>query len=199
MRGNSFLNICLGAVVAGLGMPGTAGGQVTQVEGAEVVHSARRYVGVPYRMGGVTPRAFDCSGFIRYVFAENGIALPRTAHEQAALGEAPAVGDSLHPGDLLFFYGGRGAQHVAMYVGGDTIIHASSVAHRIRYDRFAGSGSRRTWFHQRLIAVRRILPVETRQYASVRYVPGPYVAERYVSNAPSSSLSVRADEAYPAW
>jgi cell wall-associated NlpC family hydrolase len=130
------------------------------VDGRTIVATARRYLGVRYQMGGTTPRAFDCSGFVRYVFARHGIALPRTAHEQAALGEAPAVGDSLLPGDLLFFYGGEGAQHIAMYVGGDTIIHASSTGHHVKLDVLTTAGARRSWFHQRLIAVRRILPLD---------------------------------------
>jgi cell wall-associated NlpC family hydrolase len=130
------------------------------VDGATIVATARRYLGVRYQMGGTTPKAFDCSGFVRYVFARHGIALPRTAHEQAALGEAPAVGDTLVPGDLLFFYGGEGAQHIAMYVGGDTIIHASSAGHQVKLDLLTKAGVRRTWFHQRLIAVRRILPLD---------------------------------------
>src|SRR5271156_1241300 len=85
------------------------------VDGPAIVATARHYLGVRYVLGGTTPKAFDCSGFVRYVFASHGIALPRTAHEQAAIGEPPAVGDSLLPGDLLFFYGGQGAQHIAMY------------------------------------------------------------------------------------
>jgi cell wall-associated NlpC family hydrolase len=136
------------------------------VGGDEVVRTARRFIGVPYRLGGTTPRAFDCSGFVRYVFALHGIAMPRTAHEQAALGEAPAPGDSLAPGDLLFFWGGHGVQHIAIYIGGDSIIHASSSAHVVRLDRLTGARVRRTWFNQRLIAVRRMLPQE-----GVWYVP----------------------------
>ena len=99
------------------------------VTGADIVRAARDYLGVRYVWGGDTPRAFDCSGFTRYVFARYGIALPRTAHEQAAFGDAPFPGD-LRAGDLLFFSGGQGAQHIAIYVGGDTIIHASSSAKR---------------------------------------------------------------------
>jgi len=108
---------------------------------------------------------------VRYVFAQHGILLPRTAHEQAALGEAPAVGDTLQAGDLLFFYGGEGAQHIAMYVGGDTIIHASSVHHHVRLDMLTRSGSRRTWFNQRLIAVRRLLPLEGLTYVRTTAPP----------------------------
>jgi len=137
------------------------------VRGADVVRSARRFLGAPYRLGGTTPRAFDCSGFVRYVFALHGLPLPRTAHEQAAVGEAPAPGDSLEQGDLLFFWGGHGAQHIAIYVGGDSIIHASSTGHTVRIDRLtSGARMHRTWFNQRLIAVRRVLPAQ-----GVAYVP----------------------------
>src|SRR5665213_647522 len=136
------------------------------VDGSTVVETARRYLGVRYLLGGTTPRAFDCSGFVRYVFAQHGITMPRTAHEQAALGQAPVAGDPLEPGDLLFFWGGHGAQHIAIYIGGDSIIHASSSAHAVRLDRLSGERMRRTWFDQRLIAVRRVLPQE-----GVWYVP----------------------------
>ena len=129
------------------------------VTGHDILRSARRHMGTPYVWGGATPRAFDCSGFVQYVFGEYGIPLPRTAKEQAAFGEAPRAGD-LRPGDLLFFYGGQGAQHIAIYVGGDTIIHASSAARRVRLDVLSGPRTRETWFRKRLIAVRRILPAE---------------------------------------
>jgi cell wall-associated NlpC family hydrolase len=129
------------------------------VRGKDVVRTAKRYLGVRYALGGSTPRAFDCSGFVRWIFAQHGVRMPRTAKEQAAVGDAPVIGD-LQPGDLLFFFGGRGAQHIAVYVGGDTIIHASSSGKRVRLDRFGGTRARPTWFGRRLIAVRRVLPAE---------------------------------------
>ena len=129
------------------------------VDGDALVTTARRYLGVRYELGGTSPKAFDCSGFVRYVFARHGLTLPRTAHEQALLGRAPAARE-LAPGDLLFFYGGRGAQHIAVYVGGDTIIHASSTGRRVKLDRLSGRGAHRSWFGQRLIAVRRVLPAD---------------------------------------
>ena len=136
------------------------------VQGVDIVRSARRFLGAPYRLGGTTPRAFDCSGFVRYVFALHGVLLPRTAHEQAAVGAAPLPGDSLEQGDLLFFWGGHGAQHIAIYMGGDSIIHASSTNHHVRIDRLTGGPrGHRTWFNQRLIAVRRVLPAQGVAYA----------------------------------
>ena len=145
------------------------------VNGSDVVRTARDYLGVRYVLGGTTPRAFDCSGFVRYVFDRYGIALPRTAHEQAAVGIAPFPGD-LRPGDLLFFYGGQGAQHIALYVGGDTIIHASSSAKRVKLDLITTRGRRRSWFRNRLIAVRRVLPMEGTFYLPASSPPMPAVA-----------------------
>lgn len=127
------------------------------VTGQLVVSSARRQLGVRYMLGGTTPRAFDCSGLVQFVYAQHGIQLPRTAAQQAGVGIAPYPGD-LAPGDLLFFYGGKGAQHIAIYAGNDTLIHASSGARRVKLDRF--TPTQRTWFGRRLIAVRRILPAE---------------------------------------
>ncbi|MFN2398577.1 MAG: C40 family peptidase [Gemmatimonadaceae bacterium] len=127
------------------------------VTGQHVVATARQHLGVRYSLGGTTPKAFDCSGLVQFVYAQHGIQLPRTAAQQAGVGVAPYPGD-LAPGDLLFFYGGKGAQHIAIYAGNDTLIHASSGARRVKLDRF--TSTQRTWFGRRLIAVRRILPAE---------------------------------------
>jgi cell wall-associated NlpC family hydrolase len=160
------------------------------VDGSTVVETARRYLGVRYVLGGTTPRAFDCSGFIRYVFALHGLPMPRTAHEQAAYGKAPDE-KNLEPGDLLFFYGGRGAQHIAMYIGGDSIIHASSSGHRVMLARLSGTGTHRTWFGQRLIAVRRVLPAAgTFDLPASLAIPDPFgsSSSEDMAFAPSAPL-----------
>ncbi len=124
---------------------------------AGIAATAARYLGTRYRLGGVKPGAFDCSGFVRYVFARHGIALPRTAREQATVGHPVVVGpDSLRVGDLLFFRTPRGrASHVAMYAGNGRIIHASSGSRRIRYDDLGSPRGR--WFVEHLSSVRRVL------------------------------------------
>ena len=124
---------------------------------SQVLKTAKRYLGVRYRLGGTKPSAFDCSGFVRYVFARHGVELPRTAREQSGVGHSIVVGvDSLRVGDLLFFRTKRGrASHVAMYVGEGRIIHASSGSRRVRYDDLGSPRGR--WFIEHLTSVRRVL------------------------------------------
>ena len=136
---------------------GEVGAVATVSAEQRVLTTAKRYLGTRYRLGGTKPSAFDCSGFLRYVFAKNGVALPRTAREQSTVGQAVAIGaDSLRVGDLLFFRTPRGrASHVAMYVGNGRIIHASAGSKRVRYDDLASPRGR--WFIERLTGVRRVL------------------------------------------
>lgn len=166
------------------------------VSGDDIVRVARRFIGVRYRLGADSPTAVDCSSFVRRVFAEYGIVMPRTAHEQAAFGEAPSPGD-LRSGDLLFFYGGRGAQHIAIYVGGDTIIHASSRGRRVQLDRLGGYGRRRSWFNERLIAVRRVAPVEGVFRLDAPSTPPPLPHATAAAEAASERASVTAFITHP--
>jgi len=89
--------------------------------GARAVQFARRLVGVPYRYGGDSPGSgFDCSGFVRYVYAHFGLRLPHSSYADFGLGKR-VERRSLRPGDLVFF---DGVGHVGMYVGRGRFIHA---------------------------------------------------------------------------
>jgi cell wall-associated NlpC family hydrolase len=124
---------------------------------ARVLATADRYVGVPYVWGGNTPETgFDCSGFTRYVFAKQGISLPRTSREQARMGAGVALDPAaLLPGDLLLFAEPNEAvSHVAIYVGDGRMIHASSAAREVSY--FDLGGDRAAWYVQNMVAVRRV-------------------------------------------
>lgn len=94
-----------------------------------ILESAYAYIGVPYRYGGTTPDGFDCSGFVRHVFSENGIQLGRSSRDQALEGK-PVPLSELKPGDLLFFSMHRrkhySIDHVGLYVGKGQFIHAAS-------------------------------------------------------------------------
>ena len=111
-----------------------------------VVDEAASHLGVPYVYGGTTPAGFDCSGFTRWVFEHAlGMALPRTAAEQSALGEAVSL-DEVLPGDLLFWGSGSGVYHVGIYAGDGEYIHASTGGGRIMratFDYFAPSFAKR--------------------------------------------------------
>ena len=134
----------------------TGGSPVAASPERTILRTASRYLGTRYRFGGTRPGAFDCSGFVRYVFARHGVGLPRTASEQAAVGHSIVVGvDSLMVGDLLFFRTRRGAaSHVAIYAGNGRIIHASSGSRRVRYDDLMSPRGR--WFIEHLTSVRRV-------------------------------------------
>jgi cell wall-associated NlpC family hydrolase len=124
---------------------------------ARVLETADKYVGVPYVWGGNTPQSgFDCSGFTRYVFAKQGIQLPRTSREQARVGQGiPVDFGALLPGDILLFAEpNEDISHVAIYVGDGRIIHASSVARAVSY--LDLGGDRGAWYVQNMVAVRRL-------------------------------------------
>ena len=86
-----------------------------------IILSAKQYLGVPYVWGGTTPNGFDCSGLMQWVFAQNGIGIPRVSQaQQASIREIPI--SEVQPGDLVFW--GRPAHHVALYIGDGYFIQA---------------------------------------------------------------------------
>lgn len=100
--------------------PGTSG------LGDQIVAFALQFVGNPYVWGGTSlTDGADCSGFTQSVFASFGIYLPRTAAEQAGAGTPVDLG-SLQPGDLIFYSDGGSIGHVAIYIGNNQVVHASS-------------------------------------------------------------------------
>jgi murein DD-endopeptidase len=102
---------------------------------SEVIQTALGFQGVPYRLGGDSPkRGFDCSGFVQFVFSVNRITLPRTVLEQSALGYRVNPGD-LQPGDLVFFAtGSRGVSHVGIAIGRGQFVHAPADNGVVRVD-----------------------------------------------------------------
>jgi cell wall-associated NlpC family hydrolase len=81
---------------------------------------AARYLGVPYVYGGSSPAGFDCSGFVKFVYAQVGISLPHSAAAQGRLGTRIPVSAAV-PGDVVVLDGGA---HVGIYVGGGRMIDA---------------------------------------------------------------------------
>lgn len=97
------------------------GSNAGTASGNAIVSYAYQFLGTPYIFGATGPDAFDCSGFTSYVYRHAaGIEITRTTYSQMGVGSVVSQGD-LQPGDLVFTYGG---DHVGIYVGGGSYIHA---------------------------------------------------------------------------
>jgi cell wall-associated NlpC family hydrolase len=115
--------------------------------GLRVVKYAKKFLGVPYVYGGSSPRSgFDCSGFVRFVYAHFGVSLPHSSYAQFDDGRRVSR-RSLRPGDLVFF---DGLGHVGLYIGNGRFIHAPHTGTRVRIQTLAG------WYSSRFVGARRL-------------------------------------------
>jgi cell wall-associated NlpC family hydrolase len=157
--GSSGSNGSTGAV--GSGSEGSSGSPATAVaipdprearfQPDAVIETAMGFRGVPYRNGGTDPAGFDCSGFVQYVFAQHGLALPREVQQQYTFGDTIDPKDA-RTGDLIYFSTvGNGATHVGLIVDGDRFVHAPSSKGVVRVERF----STRYWA-ERLVGIKRL-------------------------------------------
>ena len=107
----------------------------------QIVDYAATLLGCKYVYGGNTPSGFDCSGYVKYVFAHFGVNLSRTSASQYSNSVHIRKSD-LNVGDLVFFSQTRGSSkvgHVGIYVGGGQFIHAASPGKGVRYDSLSDS------------------------------------------------------------
>ena len=148
------------APTPGAGAPGSprptptapAGGPAKASGAYEVTGTALRLRGTPYRNGGTDPNGFDCSGFVKYVFEENGVSVPRTVTDQFRAGRKVDA-QQLQVGDLVFFATvSPGASHVGIVIGGDEFVHAPSGAGEVRVERLSAS-----YWSTRFVGARRVL------------------------------------------
>ena len=133
---------------------------------ANIISTAKLFTGVPYLWGGNSVKGFDCSGLVKLAYFMNGVILPRNSSQMVRLGIDLDVshvlkGDfsTLREGDLLFFGNketGR-VSHVALYIGGGRILHASQV---VRNNALTGNGPDAYENAWRLLYGRRILGTE---------------------------------------
>ena len=101
------------------------GAEVSQVR-VELCDYALQFVGNPYVWGGTSlTHGADCSGFVLSIYAKYGISLPHSSKAQANSGTTISSSE-LEPGDLIFYGKGKTISHVAIYIGGGQIVHASN-------------------------------------------------------------------------
>ena len=115
---------------------------------------ADKWAGTPHKWGGTSESGIDCSALVQHIFAESfNVVLPRTTREQVRRGSKISP-SQLEIGDLLFYRIKRGKRHVGIYVGNDTILHASAS------EGVAISSINEKYWRSRFWMARRVLPPE---------------------------------------
>ena len=98
----------------------------------DLVEYAKQFVGNRYVWGGTSlTKGADCSGYVLSIFKKYGVSLPHSSVAQAGYGTTIKVSEA-QPGDLIFYSNGRSINHVAIYIGGGQVIHASNPKTGIR-------------------------------------------------------------------
>lgn len=98
----------------------------------DICQYAKEFLGNPYVWGGTSlTKGADCSGFVLSIFKKYGVSLPHSSRAQANCGTTIKVSEA-QPGDLIFYGNGKTINHVAIYIGGGQVIHASSPKTGIR-------------------------------------------------------------------
>jgi cell wall-associated NlpC family hydrolase len=116
-----------------------------------VVDIAEKLKAKPYRYGGVTPKGFDCSGFVHYAYLKAGLSIPRTTRDQYRASQRLPF-EKARPGDLLFFkINSRKLSHVGLYAGNGRFIHASTAKKRV-----ADASLQDPYWRNRLIGIGRV-------------------------------------------
>ncbi|MGZ4561473.1 MAG: C40 family peptidase [Mycobacteriaceae bacterium] len=115
-----------------------------KASGEAIAEAALMFLGAPYEWGGVTVEGLDCSGLVQAVHRRFGLLLPRNADQQETAGEEVSYARA-RPGDLLCY-----GDHIAIYLGDGTIVHASEEHGAVLQDRHPAE------LRKRLRTVRRI-------------------------------------------
>lgn len=117
----------------------------------KVLARAKDFLGTPYGFGNKDGDRTDCSGFTQQVYRQFGVSLPRSAAEQAQLGEDVSI-DDLQIGDLLFYRTYKSdPSHVAIYAGDGQIIHASYANRKVQFDSIE-----KAYYKQRFMYAKRL-------------------------------------------
>lgn len=120
---------------------------------AGIAQYSLNFTGTPYKWGGNDPnRGIDCSAFVKYLYGQIGVSLPRTAAQQANVGQSITRLEDLQPGDRLYFWSKsrNTIGHTGIYLGNGYFCHATSSKGEVTTD-YLGTEK---WLKQ-LVAAKR--------------------------------------------
>ena len=122
-------------------------------KGNQIVEYAKTFIGVPYVYGGSSPSGFDCSGFTSYIYKQFGVNLYRVANDQAKNGYIVEKNE-LIPGDIILFArNGSYINHVGIYVGNGSFIHAPQTGSNVEITTMESGYYSRCYFGARRIFI----------------------------------------------
>ena len=96
-----------------------------------LLNHGKKFIGTPYVWGGASPKGFDCSGLVHYLYQKQGVSIPRNSREQFS--RLP-VASNPQPGDLVFFRRNGVINHVGLYLGGGKMLHAPQTGSKVRIE-----------------------------------------------------------------
>lgn len=121
--------------------------------GELVVDTAKTALGTAYVRGGTSLAGFDCSGLVQWAYKHVGVTLPRTAREQAGVGEAITNPDDLRVGDIVAFRHPRRGYHTGIYTGDGQFIHSPRQRSSVKIASLSDPYFRKTFLGARRVAI----------------------------------------------
>ena len=146
-----------------------------------LLNHGKKFIGTPYVWGGTSPKGFDCSGLVHYLYQKQGVSIPRNSREQFS--RLP-VASNPQPGDLVFFRRNGTINHVGLYLGGGKMLHAPQTGAKVRIEDMGRPNWKRRYAGaRRALKGEKIVIAANRAAASKSKVPSE---KRLAKRAPNS-------------
>ena len=146
-----------------------------------LLNQGKKFIGTPYVWGGTSPKGFDCSGLVHYLYQKQGVSIPRNSREQFS--RLP-VASNPQPGDLVFFRRNGTINHVGLYLGGGKMLHAPQTGAKVRIEDMGRPNWKRRYAGaRRALKGEKIVIAANRAAASKSKVPSE---KRLAKRAPNS-------------